>query len=306
MRDRIAGLFVPIATPFDGVSGDLDVRTLESNARALLETGIAGIVAAGSTGEAALLEESEFTRVVETLRGVVPDGRWLIAGTGRESTRGAIAASRAAARAGADAVLVRPPGYYGSSLGHKALEAHFRAVADAAPVPVLLYNIPKYTHVSIPASLFAVLTDHPNIVGAKDSSGDIKNFAAYRDAAPDWSLVVGSGSHVLPALELGGVGAVLAVANCAAPLAGALIGAYHAGNRDEAARLQETLGALNRLIVAELGVPGVKAAMDVVGLGGGPVRGPLAPLDGAQRERIAAALAGAGLVGRETSGSALG
>lgn len=306
MRDHVRGLFVPIITPFDTVAGDLDTRALASNARALLDARIDGIVAAGSTGEASLLDETEFVRAIETLREVVPDERWLIAGTGRESTRATARACRAAARAGADAVLVRPPGYYGPSLGAHALESHYRRVADASPVPVLLYNIPKYTHLGLPAPLVAALTDHPNVVGAKDSSGDMKNFAAYREAAPEWSLLVGAGSHVLPALELGGAGAVLAIANCAASIAVDLIQAFHAGKRDDAATLQNTLAALNRLIVAELGVPGVKAAADIVGLVGGPVRGPLVPVDETARERVAAALAEAGLVGREARERALG
>ncbi|HKI95052.1 MAG TPA: dihydrodipicolinate synthase family protein [Gemmatimonadales bacterium] len=306
MRDKLRGLLVPIVTPFDPVSGDVAPVSLRANARALLEAGVDGILAAGSTGEAAMLDEREFQQLVEWLRDVVPDERWLLAGTGRESTRATIAACKVAAEAGADAVLVRPPAYYGGGLSVTALVAHFRHVADASPVPVLLYNIPKYTHVALHEAVLAALAEHPNVVGAKDSSGDLKNFAAYRAAAPSWALLMGSGSHFYPALELGGVGAILAVANCAAGLAVRLARAFAGGDRAQAGATQEVLTPLNKLVVGELGVPGVKAAVDLVGMVGGPVRPPLADLDAPARARVQAALVAAGLEVQEPSGRALG
>src|SRR3970282_2855811 len=152
-------------------------------------------------------------------RDVVPDDRWLLAGAGKESTRATIAACHAAADEGADAVLVRPPAYYGATLPPQALVEHFRRVADESPLPVLLYNIPKYTHLTLPDTLFAALVEHQNILGAKDSSGDLKLFAAYRAAAPRWALFVGSGSRYYAALELGAVGGILAVACSAVGIA---------------------------------------------------------------------------------------
>lgn len=295
MKDGLGGIFVPVTTPFDPVTGDVAPVALRENTRALLARGVAGIVAAGSTGEAALLDEGEYAQVIGWLRDVVPDARWLVAGAGRESTRATIAACRVAADGGADAVLVRPPGYYGSTLSVGALVEHFRRVADASPVPVLLYNIPKYTHVMLQEALIAALAAHEHVLGAKDSSGDLKNFAAYRAAAPDWAMLVGSGSHLYPALELGAAGGVLAVAHVAPALAGEIYDAFVAGDRVGAGAGQERLAPMNRTIVTELGVPGVKAALDLVGLIGGPVRPPLRDLDGAQRDRIAQVLAGAGV-----------
>jgi len=287
MDGRPSGLLVPITTPFDVQTGDVAPVALRENARALLEAGVVGIVAAGSTGEASLLGEQEYHQVIGWLRDVVPDDRWLVAGAGKESTRATIAACRAASEEGADAVLVRPPGYYGPTLPSVALVEHFRRVADESPLPVLLYNIPKYTHLTLPDTLFAALVEHQNILGAKDSSGDLKLFAAYRAAAPRWALFVGSGSRYYAALELGAVGGILAVACYAASIAVRVGLTFADGDRAAAGAGQEVLTPLNKEVVERFGVPGVKAAMDAAGLVGGPVRPPLMDLAEADRARIA-------------------
>ena len=296
----VATLVVGVAATAAATAiGTLLAIGLERTTRsALLDAGVDGILAAGSTGEAALLGEQEYRQVMGWLRDVVPDHRWLLAGAGRESTRATIAACRAASEEGADAVLVRPPAYYGPTLPPQALVDHFRRVADDSPVPVLLYNIPKYTHVTLPDTLLTALAAHRNIVGAKDSSGDLKLFAAYRAAAPEWALFMGSGSWYYSALELGAVGGILAVACYAAPIAVSVGQAFADGDRAAAGAAQEILTPLNKEIVQKLGVPGVKAAMDAAGLVGGPVRPPLMDLGEADRARIAAmiteTLAGAG------------
>lgn len=291
----LAGVLVPVTTPFDAVTGELAPVPLRENARALLADGVTGLVAAGSTGEAALLADGEYAQLIGWLRDVVPDDRWLVAGAGRESTRGTVAACAVASERGADAVLVRPPAYYGSGLGLGALVDHYRRIADASPVPVLVYNIPKYTHVMLQDALLAALVGHENVLGAKDSSGDLKNFAAYRQAAPDWALFMGNGSQLYAALELGGAGGVLAVANFATALALEVFQAFAEGDAAGAGAAQERLTPLNRAAVAERGVPGVKAAVDAVGRHGGPVRAPLRDLDADDRATLRAVLAGAGL-----------
>lgn len=289
------GLLVPVTTSFDPVTGDVAPVPLRGNARALLDMGVDGLLAAGSTGEGALLSEDEYRQVVAWLRDVVPDDRWLLAGAGRESTRATVAACRMAAAEGADAVLVRPPAYYGAGLSVKALVEHFRRVADESPLPVLLYNIPKYTHLRLPDRVLDSLAEHPNIVGAKDSSGDLKNFAAFREAAPDWAMLVGSGSHYYAALELGGAGGILAVAAFAARIALDVRDGFAVGNKAVAGAAQERLTPLNRAVVTERGVPGVKAAMDAVGLEGGPVRAPLLDLSPDDRDHVAGLLREAAL-----------
>lgn len=286
MSNRPCGLLVPLTTPFDAATGEVAPVHLRENARAILRTGVAGLVVAGSTGEAPLLSQTEYRQLVAWLRDVVPDDHWLLAGAGRESTRATLSACQVAGEEGADAVLVRPPSYYSPAITPAALVTHFRRVADASPIPVLLYNIPKYTKLPLSDALLAQLADHENIWGAKDSCGDLKNFAAYRAAAPHWSLLVGSGALYYAALELGGAGAIAAVA-CFAAGATVEIGRFFAaGDRARAGAAQERVAPLHQQIVNERGVAGVKTAMDCIGLAGGPVRPPLSDLALRERKRV--------------------
>ncbi len=245
MSERPRGLLVPLTTPFDAATGDVAPIHLRENARALLRDGVAGLVAAGSTGEAPLLSDDEFRQVVGWLRDVVPDDRWLVAGTGRESTRATIAACRVAAEEGADAVLVRPPSYYSAAITSAALGKHFRRIAEESPLPVFLYNIPKYTGLPLGDALLAHLSDHENVWGATA----VGCFAA--------------GATV----EIGRL--------------------FAAGDRVRAGAAQERVAPLHRRIVSERGVAGVKAAMDLVGLAGGPVRPPLIDLSERERKQVA-------------------
>src|SRR6266581_4140558 len=285
---QLAGVLAPITTPFDSATGEVAPVHLRHNVTRLVAAGLDGVVVGGSTGESALLDPDEQRRMVAWVREVLPGKRWLIAGTGGESTRQAVALTRAAATEGADAVLVRPPAYFSAAVSPASLADYYRAVADASPVPVLVYNIPKYTHLPIAAGLLRQLAAHANIVGVKDSSGDAKNLAAYRDAAPEWSVFVGSGSLLYAALELGCDGGILAVACFAAALCAQVFAAFRAGDREGAGRLQERLAPLDREVVGKLGPAGVKAAMDAVGGGlyGGPVRPPLAPVAASDREQV--------------------
>jgi 4-hydroxy-2-oxoglutarate aldolase len=293
--EELHGVIAPITTPFDPETGDVAPVALRAMVRALLGRGLQGIVVSGTTGEGPLLDGEERARLVEWLREIVPDDRWLIVGTGAESTRATVRATADAAAAGADAVLVRPPAYYGPALTAAALAGHFQRIADASPVPVLVYNIPKHTHVMLHDSVLRALAEHERVVGFKDSSGDLKVLANFRAAAPRLRALVGSGTLFYPALELGADGGVLAIACFAAERCADLYRAFRADDRRAAGALQERLTPLAREIVGELGVPGVKAAMDLVGLPGGPVRSPLAPLDARQRARVADLLGAAGL-----------
>jgi 4-hydroxy-2-oxoglutarate aldolase len=292
----LSGVFAPLTTPFDTETGDVAPLLLRQEARELLARGLDGVLVAGSTGEAALLDDAEKVRAVEWLRDVVPEDRWLVAGTGAESTRAAKRLARDAGAAGADAVLVRPPSYFGSFLSPAALADHFRRVADASPVPVIVYNIPKYTHVMLQESTLRALADHERIIGFKDSSGDLKVFVGFKAALPRVAALIGAGSLFYTALELGAAGGVLGMA-CFAPRACAtLYTAYRAGDHQTAGALQERLTPLAREIVGALGPAGIKAAMEIVGLpGGGPVRPPLVPTDAGQRARVAEVLAASGI-----------
>ena len=289
-----AGIFPPITTPFDPTTGAIAPVQFRENIERLLAEGVDGIVVSGSTGEAPLLEPEEQRLLVGLARETLPDGKWLIAGTGGESTRQTIALSQAAGAAGANAVLVRAPSYFSAALTPETLALHFRAVADLSPVPVLIYNIPKYTNLPLAPALLQQLTSHERIIGVKDSSGDPKNLAAYRAAVPRWSVLVGSASLLFTALELGCQGGVVGVACYAPSLCVQLVREFAQGGSHRAAalQLQERITPLDKEIVGRLGPAGVKAAMDAVGLYGGPVRPPLPPLSPADRERVSALVRG--------------
>lgn len=291
----LSGVIAPIPTPFDPVTFDVAPVALRQAARALLDAGLAGIAVAGSTGEGELLDDDERAALVEWLREVVPPERWLIAGAGAESTRGAIAIAKDVALAGADATLVRPPAYYSSTLPPQAIADHYARLADESPVPLIVYNIPKYTHLMLHDSVLRAVADHPNVIGFKDSSGDLKVLAGYKAAAPRLASLVGSGHLLYPALELGAAGAVLAVSCFAGALCAQCYEAFRAGDRGTAGALQERLAPLSREVVSGLGPAGIKAAMDQVGLPCGPVRAPLQSLDARGLARVADALSAAGL-----------
>jgi 4-hydroxy-2-oxoglutarate aldolase len=291
----LSGVFAPLTTPFDTETGDVAPLLLRQEARELLACGLDGVVVAGSAGESALLDESEKVRAVEWLRDVVPEDRWLIAGTGAESTRASVRLALAAASAGADAVLVRPPSYFSILLSPSAFADHYRRVADASPVPVIVYNIPKFSHVMLQDSTMRALADHERIAGFKDGSGDLKVFTGFQAAMPRAVALVGAGALLYPALEMGAAGGVLGVACFAPAVCVELLAAFRAGDMVTAGALQERLAPLHKEIVAALGSPGIKAAMEIVGLPGGPVRPPLAPVDARQRARVAEVLAASGI-----------
>jgi len=289
---RLAGIFPPIPTPFDAATGDFAPARLQQNIMRLLAEQVDGIVVSGTTGEASMLDPDEQREVVAAASEAVQQQAWLIAGTGGESTRQTIELSLAAAAEGADAVLVRAPSYFSAQTTPATLATHFRAVADASSVPVIIYNIPKYTRISLDPALLQQLAGHERIIGVKDSSGDLKNLTAYRSAVPEWSVLAGSASLLYAGLELGCQGGVIGVSCYAPGLCVQLMREFTKGDRAAAARLQEQITPLDKEIVGKLGPAGVKGAMDAVGLYGGPTRAPLAPLSAADRERVAALVRG--------------
>jgi len=289
---RLAGIFPPIPTPFDAATGDFAPARLQQNITRLLAEQVDGIVVSGTTGEASMLDPDEQREVVAAASEAVQHQAWLIAGTGGESTRQTIELSLAAAAEGADAVLVRAPSYFSAQTTPATLATHFRAVADASSVPVIIYNIPKYTRISLDPALLQQLAGHERIIGVKDSSGDLKNLTAYRSAVPEWSVLAGSASLLYAGLELGCQGGVIGVSCYAPGLCVQLMREFAKGDRTAAARLQEQITPLDKEIVGKLGPAGVKGAMDAVGLYGGPTRAPLAPLSAADRERVAALVRG--------------
>lgn len=290
------GVYLPITTPFTP-EGELDAAALSANVRRWSEKPIAGVLVAGSTGESALLDDAEVLEAVRVTREALPADRTLIAGTGRQSTRAAIRAAREAAGAGAEAVLVFPPYYFRGQMTPEALRVHFWEVADASPVPVLLYHVPKFVPVDLAPDLVGELIRHGNVVGIKDSSGDMQNLGALCEICGDEAdVLVGAGTHLYSGLEIGARGGIIAVGLLAAGAATELYDAFQAGRAVEAGRLQERIGPLHRAVVGGTGVPGVKYALDELGFVGGPPRPPLLPPDEAGRLAVREALHAAGVL----------
>jgi 4-hydroxy-2-oxoglutarate aldolase len=297
IRDRLQGIFPPVTTNFDAVTGEIAPIALRENLRRWVEQPIDGIVLFGSTGEGALLDEDEKVRLTAMSREVVPAGFPLIAGASGESTRGTIRLTKRLAAEGADVMLVHPPAYFGPYLTAAAMLEYFRAVAEESPAPVLLYHIPKYTKVTLEAGFVAELMRHPNVAGLKDSSGDLKRLADFTTACDrGCRIFVGNGSLLYTALELGAAGGILGVADIAPALCAELVQEFRAGNTQKAGRLQERLTPLHREIVAAYGGVGVKAALDLLGWAGGAPRAPLKALGEKERQQVARVMQEAGIL----------
>jgi 4-hydroxy-2-oxoglutarate aldolase len=293
MTISLRGVFGPLTTPF-AADGELDRAAYEANISAHLSAGMSGIVASGSTGEAALLDEREREKLVEWARLSVPSDRLLIAGVGAESTRSTLTYAANAARRGADAVLVVAPHYFASAMTETELRAHYRRIADESRVPVILYNIPKYMHFRLSNALVRELATHENVIGIKDSSGDRESFDGYLSAQSDsFNVLTGNGQFWKTALQMGARGGILAVGLFLPELTLAVQAAVRKGEIAHAEELQERLSAPAKVIVGELGVAGVKAAMDLVGLRGGAPRSPLLPLGSEDVDRVRQLLRGA-------------
>jgi 4-hydroxy-2-oxoglutarate aldolase len=296
MMNQLRGVFAPVITTFYPQTGELDLASFAANIRSHLAAGLHGIVVTGSTGEATLLDSNERAAMVDAAREMVPSDKTLIVGTGAESTRTCLELTRDAASRGADAVLVVAPHYYGAAMTTPALSKHYRRIADESPVPVVLYNIPKYMHFSLAPGLVSELSLHQNIVGIKDSSGDLSLLASYLNAESEsFAVLTGNAGTFLGALRAGAHGGILAVALFAAAMSLDVYEAELRGDDAAADAAQARLTPLGAKIVGEMGVAGVKAAMDRVGLLGGPVRSPLLPLDQARRALIAELLRSAEL-----------
>lgn len=281
----LRGTFLPVTTPFaDG--GDVDFAAFRSNLTTWFDHPARGLLIAGSTGESVFLDEAERVALIENASDAVPDDALVIAGTGSEATRHTIHLTRQAAAAGAGAVLVSPPAYFKGAMSPEVLSKHFRAVADASPVPVLIYQVPlRMSTLDLPTSLIGELSEHPNIVGIKDSRGKLEMVEELvANTADDFQVLVGSGALLHPAMEAGATGGIVAVGLLAVAEATRISAAFAEGAKDEAAALQARIAPVHQQIVGGMGVPGVKAALDQLGMAGGA---PRPPLEAASADRVA-------------------
>jgi 4-hydroxy-2-oxoglutarate aldolase len=294
----LRGIFPPLATPFLA-DGTLDLRGFESNLDAYAAHDLGGYLVLGSNGESPYLDEEERLQLVRAARkgaGRKP----LLVGTGLESTRATVAFTRKAAELGADAALVLTPNYYKAQMTPEVLRRHFEAVADASPVPVLIYSVPAFTGLTFQPSLAAALAAHPRIAGIKESSGDLSLLGRIIAAVPPgFEVACGSAPVLYPALCIGANAGIVAVSCCAPAVAVALFRAFTQGDHRRARRLQDVVTPLGLAITVTYGVAGLKAAIDLAGLRGGHVRAPLQPAPEAARAEIASLLSRAEQVAQE-------
>jgi len=282
----LKGIMPPIPTPFDA-AGDVHHGALVENLERWNQYDLRGYVVLGSNGEGVYLDEAEKVHVWETARRAIPADKLLVAGTGAESTRQTIAITQRAADAGADAALVVTPHYYGPKMTPDSLVQHYVKVADASPIPILIYNVPKFTNVNMDAAAVARAAEHPNIAGIKDTSGNITQLAdTVRVVGPDFQVLAGSASFLLAGLTVGAVGGILALANIAPQMGLKITRLFEAGARDEAAELQRRMIPVNSAVTARFGIAGLKAALDMLGYYGGPVRSPLLGLTEDERRTL--------------------
>lgn len=281
----IKGIMPPITTPFE--HGEVAYDKLAQNTARWNKTGLTGYVVMGSNGESAFLTREEKLKLVEVTKRNLGSGKLIIAGTGSDSIKETILLSNGAADRGADYVLVLTPSFYKDQMKSGAFVRYFTEVADSIKIPLIIYNVPKFTGVNIEVNAVSKLSAHGNIVGLKNSSENVAQTAEILEYVPkDFSVLVGTASVLYPGLAAGATGGILALANIAPEECIKVQKLFDAGRHDEASRLQGKLIPLNKAVTSKYGVPGLKAAMDMLGYFGGEPRSPLISLGSAEREDI--------------------
>lgn len=296
MNKPLEGVYVALTTPFAG--DDISPERLRDNVLKYNRTELAGYLVLGSTGESVSLSDAESLALVEAVRDAAGPVKKVLVGTARESTRLTVEFTNRVAEFGVDAALVRPPSYYKSRMTREALRKHYLALADAAKVPLLIYNIPQNTGLSLDTRLVVELAAHPNVAGLKESSGSLAYLGeVVPHVPPGFHYFLGSGHVIHPGLEMGADGAILAVANAAPELSAEIHRLFRTGKKDEARRRQFDLIPLNKAVMESYGIPGLKYAQDLRGFHGGPSRLPLLPVDEAGKKEIESLMRGLGLIG---------
>lgn len=295
MQLDLSGLFPPVPTPFE--KGHTAPHRLRENLEKWNATGLAGYLVLGSNGEAPYLGEAEKIEIIRTARAAIPHDRIMLVGTGLESTALTTVFTIRAADLGADAALVLTPAYYSEQMTSEALRRHYETIADAAPIPILIYNVPKFTRLNISLETVVALAKHENIVGIKDSAGNLGQLAALQESTPPhFHILIGNDSILLGGLAQGLKGAVLALANAAAQECVAILQAVEKGNLFATRAIMQRLAPVGRAVTSRWSIPGLKAALDLLGYFGGHPRPPLLPVASTVREELRAILRVAGLI----------
>ena len=274
----LSGIYPALTTPYDA-SGNFSPADFKHNLNRYNQTDLAGYVVLGSTGESVLLSSKEMEAILATAKEAAAPGKRLLAGTGAESTAETIARTKRAAELGYHAALVKTPYYYKPVYKPEVYLTHYRAVADASPIPILLYSVPQFTGVSLETPEIVALSEHPNIIGMKDSSGVVqRTVEVVAGAFGTFQMLTGSASVIVPCLSAGAAGAILALASAFPEKCVALYQLYRQKMYDQARELQGKLALASKRVVSEAGIPGVKFVMDLRGYRGGAPRAPLLPL----------------------------
>jgi len=295
MRDW-SGVFIPVPTPYRG--DEVATDRLKDNLGRWNETGLAGYVILGSTGEFPMLSEAERDAVLVAAREAIPRDKAFIAGTGHNSTAMTIRQTKRAAEIGADAAIVITPHYFTKAFAQPGAQVrHYLAVAEASPIPIMLYNFPINTGINLEPDTVARISQHPNVCGIKDSSGNIPQAAQILHLTPkSFHVLVGAASALLPSLAIGSSGGVLALAAIAAREFVEVYALARQGRWEEAKEIAARMMRADRGVSSRHGLAGLKAALDLQGLYGGPCRAPLGTPDGDAIEEIKESLASAGLL----------
>ena len=286
----LSGIFPALTTPYSS-DGFVSIAGLKRNIQQYNGIGLAGYVVMGSTGESVLLSKSETEAVLVAVKETGSPGKKLIAGTGAESTAETIERTKRAAQLGYDAALVKTPYYYKPVYKPEVYLAHYRRVADASPIPVLLYSVPQFTGVALEPPEVVALAEHPNIIGIKESSGNVQRVAEIIAGVPSrFQVLVGSAATIYPSLAIGARGAILALGSALPDKCVELYELFRGGKHEKARELQEVILRASKLVVSECGIAGVKYVMDQRGYHGGVPRLPLLPLKDEQKKRVNAIL----------------
>ncbi|MEA3239384.1 MAG: dihydrodipicolinate synthase family protein [Candidatus Bipolaricaulota bacterium] len=292
----LSGIYPPIPTPFDS-DGKIATLALSENLHGWNQYPLRGYVVLGSNGEFVLLSAQERVRVLKTARDAIPPDKLMIAGTGCQSTEQTVELTKSAAAIGADAALVVTPSYYRGLMTKDVLRKHFHAVAEISSIPIIIYNIPSCTGIDLDAETVAALAEHENIIGIKDSGGNVIKMAEIgRLTRSSFQVLAGSASFLLPALSIGAVGGILALANIA-PVQCLEIRQHFLDRKwEEARQMQMRMISVNTAITRRWSVPAVKTALDMLGMYGGPVRPPLLPLSSEKKQQLHDILHRAGIL----------
>lgn len=282
----IKGIYTPIVTPFD-TNGEINYDDMEHNINLWNNSKLDGLVVLGSNGEFPYISEEEKLQLTKFVIEKVKNEKKVIVGTGCDSTRATIELSNKVADLGADATLILPPHYYKKLMDEEVLLNYFKDVADNIRIPVILYNMPTNTGVMMSSRIISQLSKHPNIVGIKDTSGNIAHFSEIlRDSDDEFAVFAGNAGYLLPALTMGAVGGTLALANCLPDECCRLVELYKDGKIEEARKLQLRLLKINKYVTGIYGIPGLKVVLNHLGFRGGYPRKPLLELTFEQKHEI--------------------